>query len=101
MQDAVKLVQDLPGLQAMLLNCCAPQVWLLPLGPTCSYSCSFCTLDYAEPVRKPSLKVALLNKSLCYTVYCPAAFAGKYTFDVLLTEHTTVNSADAALSCLP
>ncbi|KAL3135677.1 hypothetical protein ABBQ38_006150 [Trebouxia sp. C0009 RCD-2024] len=25
LQDAVKLVQDLPGLQAMLLNCCAPQ----------------------------------------------------------------------------
>ena len=26
MQDAVKVVQDLPGLQAVLLNCCAPQV---------------------------------------------------------------------------
>ena len=26
MQEAVKLVQSLPGLQAVLVNCCAPQV---------------------------------------------------------------------------
>ncbi len=26
MQEAVKLVESLPGLQAVLVNCCAPQV---------------------------------------------------------------------------
>lgn len=48
MQEAVDMVKTLPGLQAVLLNCCAPQVptlyicqnpvdvWLLKFGDVCT-----------------------------------------------------------------